>query len=146
MSPSRRHVLAGWVGLGGLALAGCLDRIGSGSESELLEASSIETVGTECAGADAETASADRAGETLSLSGVLPASNPCHEAVLVDVSLGDGTLSVRVDVESTLEEGGVCVECVGAVTYEATVDLPADATVRRVVVDHETGETIEISL
>lgn len=147
MSPTRRTLIASGAVLGSLALAGCQDRFaptanGSGADSQGEE--SIETVGTDCGTPDDEHARADRDGNTVTLSGVLVTSNPCHEAVLVEYSLTDGELSVDIDAVSTLDEGEVCIECIGAISYEATIEVDSDAVVARVRLNHVPGETFTI--
>ena len=99
----------------------------------------IRTLDSRCQSGD-ETVSINKGDSTVTISGVLTASNPCHEAMLNAVSYtGDSdTLRVNVGVESTDE---VCVDCVGAIEYEATVEF-ADGLPASVTVSHQ-GEIIE---
>jgi hypothetical protein len=67
----------------------------------------------------------DRAEATItdgavSISGAVPVSTPCHEAVLSDASLDEGRLSVAVDVEDT-NEGQTCAQVISSVEYEVTL-------------------------
>ncbi len=149
MSPTRRTLLASGAVLGSLALAGCQDGsapTAPGDADDALSEPSIETLDADCGNSDDEGARADRAADVLSLSGVLVTSNPCHEAELVDYSLTDGELSVNIDAVSTLDADEACIECIGAISYEAAIDLDADAVVSQVVISHVSGETFTIPL
>ena len=110
-------------------------------DSPELGSSTIETVDTDCGSAEDERIDVEPDGDTIVVTGSLPAPNPCHEAVLDDVGIEDGTdrLAVVVDVQSTLDEGEVCIECVGRVDYEATIELMHGDELRSIHVDHATG-------
>jgi hypothetical protein len=108
---------------------------------------SIETVEAECStGEDGEVEAECSTGEdgevevafegaSVVVEGSLPAPTPCHEAALADVEIEGDELSLRVDVRST---GEVCVECVGAIEYEAVVELDGAITIESVRIDHVT--------
>jgi hypothetical protein len=146
----RRQFLRGTALLGGLAVSGCLaDSPGRGTDTptdtesddtdDRTEAAvvdtSITTTGTECRSDEREVASVsmDEESTTVTVTGTMHTSDPCHEAVLdgTHYDAATGTLDVAVVAEPTDD---VCVHCVGAVKYEVTVEfeggLPATVTVR----------------
>jgi hypothetical protein len=103
--------------------------------SHAVVGTSIETVDSGCGtGEDGEVEVAFE-GASVVVEGSLPAPTPCHEAVLADVEVEGDELSLRVDVRST---GEVCVECVGAIEYEAVVELDDAITIESVRIDHVT--------
>lgn len=115
----------------------------------------IETLETDCAGAEGggdeggeqenesegdgdggETGDADRAtieatDEGATIRGTVGSPTPCYEARVVESEVADGELRVRIGVEA--EDTDLCMECLGAVEYEATVAGDVD----RIVVEHE---------
>lgn len=91
----------------------------------------VETLETGCATGE-NSVRATRDGDILSVEGVIDAPDPCHTAVVSDTSLDNSELAVTVGVES---ENTICQQCVGEVSYEATIDLDG-ADVERLVVDH----------
>lgn len=103
----------------------------------------VETLETDCSTGD-ETADATIDDDTLTVEGVIGAPDPCHAAEVVDLVHEDGELTVVVDVESTLDEGEMCQQCLGAVRYEASIDLDG-AELERVRVDHESGDRHTVS-
>ena len=129
MSPTRRHLLASGTGLASLVLAGCAAPTAGDIEA------TIQTVDSECASGDSDTADATFVDSGAEIEGTLGAPNPCHEAALEDVTLEGDTLSVVIGVESTDE---ICVECVGRIEYRAQID--ASEPVATLVVDHVDGE------
>lgn len=110
-------------------------------EAPELVDSSIETTASDCGGSDQ--ASVTTGETTVSIDGVLPASNPCHEAVLTDVSVSGGDLAVSVGTESTLTEGEGCIDCLGGVAYTVDVELTDATKIVSVAVDHANAETHE---
>jgi hypothetical protein len=96
---------------------------------------SIETGEATCGGADSHEVT--RGDGRVTVEGTIPASNPCHEAVLESVGLSGGSLSVVVGVQSTRDEGEVCANCIGEVTYRAEVTLEAGTSVDSVGVRHD---------
>lgn len=138
---------------GSLAVAGCLSEGSGGSDSTTegsgggsttegttteptTEASmsvsgrSLETVSTGCGTENAAEVSFTESG--ASVSGKIPVSDPCHEAVFADVSLGDGGLVVTMAAEAT--DADACQQCLGVVEYSAGLEtengVPASVTVR----------------
>lgn len=98
----------------------------------------ITTRNADCGeGNEASIAFADGAVE---IEGSLMASDPCHEAVLADVSVEDDELELTVGTEQVDE--GMCAQCIARVDYEATVrfesESPSIAAVR-----HEGDEGTE---
>lgn len=147
----RRRLLLG--GVGTLALAGCLDdmddQLPNGDEDDqppdvAVSSESIDTNSGDCGNPDDETASATRTETGVAVEGTTLAPNPCHIATLQ--TLLEGTsLSVIIGVEDDGSE--VCIECVGKLDYIADIELPDEAVVDTVSIEHEAGEftdTIEL--
>ena len=106
---------------------------GSGSDPSNI---TLETVGAACAEGDNDSVTIDWSGGVIVVNGTTPAPNPCHEAVLKEGTIEDGSFTLVVDVADA-NEGGVCQDCVGAVEYEARVepenpDEITEATVRHI--------------
>lgn len=147
----RRALLRRTAALGAIGLAGCLSDGGSDStptesptpEPPAVDTTSVETTNTDCASDDGGVASfdADASNHRLTVTGTVQASDPCHLAELTATELDDDTLSVTVGTRRD-EEQGVCIECVGAIGYEATVTLTVGLTAE-VVVEHESGEGVD---
>ena len=152
---TRRDALAGATGLGAVAIAGCVsgsdDNEGgdaansdpdpendqenggesrdNGDEQEtelaLVGMELTETSGSCGSGDQVEASVVD--GDII-LSGKLPASNPCHEAVVSNGTMEDRSLSMTVGVESTSGEDETCASCLGVVDYEATLEFSEELT------------------
>jgi len=110
-----------------------------GAAGRGVDDTSIETVDSSCGPDDDGDVAADFGAEATTISGTLPAPTPCHEAVIDSTAVDGGRLSIVVGVRSTREEGMGCIECVGAVTYEARIEPSDPSTVTAVTVDHATG-------
>jgi len=118
--------------------AGGRDEGGAASVSD----ASIETVDASCGGGTEHErlVAVSRTAGGVTIDGVLQTSNPCHRAVLTGVAVTDGRLTVDVAAESTLGEGEVCVQCVGAVQYTVDVELSNADALTGVTVSHPDGE------
>lgn len=103
-----------------------------------IKSSSIELVDSGCAGKDTGTATVSTDAGTIVVDGSITAPTPCYRVGLHTVELtGEG---LRVVVEHAPPEGdGACIECVGALEYEATVTVE-NAYPDRVIVEHADGE------
>jgi hypothetical protein len=143
----RRTLLGALGGLGGLA--GCLGGGDPGTAPTDTTASpsavtpavtgrSIETTNAECADVDGR-ADATVGADSVTIEGVTPAPNPCHEATIEGATVEKRQLRVTVGVTETGE--GACVQCVGAVTYTATIAVTGGDDIDAVVVEHTEGET-----
>jgi len=93
----------------------------------------IETTGTECRSGNPGEAAADRGDGTVTVDGVIGASNPCHEAVLQEVAIHNRQLVLTVDVDS---RDGPCQKCLGAISYTATVELSGADGLAGVTAEH----------
>jgi hypothetical protein len=71
---------------------------------------------------------------TVRIKGIAETPTPCYEAVVDSVAVTDGELRVEVGFETDGSEA--CVECIGAVTYEATVELDTTDGIDAVTVTH----------
>ena len=157
---TRRDALISSAAIGSLAVSGCLSRgeggvPGNGSgggngdensdglDSGIVDAS-IETTGSDCGSPDDDQIDAVRGEESITVTGVLPAPNPCHEAVLESSELEDGVLSFVVDVKDATTDDEECIQCHGAIEYEVRFELGDVSAVETVAVDHVTGERHEI--
>ena len=78
--------------------------------------------------------------DVITITGTLLTRNPCHEAVIESITAEGDQLSVGVGVRSTLQEGTACVDCLGAVSYEARVELVDQSGITTVAVDHTPGD------
>ena len=85
---------------------------------------SITTTGANCASGEDGSVSVtiDRDAGRVRVSGALSTPTPCHRATLSAVDYDPGTETLALDVVAASTED-VCVDCVGRVEYEATVDL-----------------------
>jgi len=71
---------------------------------------------------------------------------PCYSATLRRVTVEEGVLEIRI-AEVPPPEGTVCVECIGSVSYTATI-RPGGTTIERVRVVHVgrgTAETVAVA-
>lgn len=88
--------------------------------------SAVETLGSGCGSPDDSSAAISPNAEQsrLTISGTFVAGTPCQTIVLEDLRYDPAadTLTVAVGAETTDEN---CVECVGAVDYEARIDFEA---------------------
>jgi hypothetical protein len=149
---TRRELLLAATSLGAVSAAGCLGRASSplsGSPSDEggdgIVGTSIETVRSDCGDPGDDDAAATVSDGTVRVEGVLPAPDPCHEAVLETASYEDGTLSFRIGAQST-RDGEPCPACVGAVEYEASVELDDASGLEAVTVVHATPDGEEHEL
>jgi hypothetical protein len=140
---NRRELLRRTGVFSALGLAGCTsgandpqsgtDGDGSGSDGSSATATpepsvtahSVETTASGCLSGDERSTHDvrhDPATGTVTIVGRLVTPTPCHEATVESIGYDtdEGTLTVVVGSERT--EGG-CVECIGLVEYEATLDF-----------------------
>jgi hypothetical protein len=139
----RRAFVGTAASLGVIGLAGCVSD-GAGTtptatdtdKPPTIDASSIETTGTDCANGTGgvDGLDADASNHRLTVRGTVEAPDPCHLAELTETDLAVGTLSVTVG--TVPDDQDVCVECVGAIDYEAVVHL-TDGLTAEVRITHE---------
>lgn len=138
----RRALLAS---LGTVAIAGCINvggqlpenRRSDDAEGELSAVSSdIVTIDTDC-GTEHADHSWSLEGDTVVIDGYRPAPNPCHEATIEEVLVVSDTLVVDLGIDSTREQDEVCIECVGKISYQATVEVENPAALETVEVRGE---------
>lgn len=149
---TRRNALVGALGIGAVALAGCVSDSGDGDDpdeesdnqkddQEADVDSSIERVGSRCAEASQGEAPVFLDDDEYVVQGTIPSPTPCYEPVIDSQGFEDGTLSVTVDVTET--DDGPCTDCTGEVMYDATVSGPDPSEVDSVSITHAGGETHE---
>lgn len=107
---------------------------------ELVE-SSIETVDTECATGDDDRVQADRSSDRFEIDGRIPASTPCHRALIDAATVDDRELIVEIGLESTLAEDESCIQCLGRISYRASLEVRGAHEIERLTVKHADGGT-----
>lgn len=151
----RRTLLKNTVALGSIAtLGGCLsDGTGDGGTTEsngtdaptttppmAVSDRSIETTSTTCGDENTASVTFEDAGATIS--GSIPASTPCHDATLVDVSASGDELQVTVG--TTERDTDSCESCLGAISY--TAEVTTNNGPQSTTVTHEhMGETTTVA-
>ena len=105
-----------------------------------IDNASIETLDSGCWTDEEEPIGVEFGDDVITITGTLRTGNPCYEAVIESVTAEADQLSVGVGVRSTLEEGEFCVDCLGAISYEARIELADQSGVTTVVVDHTPGD------
>jgi hypothetical protein len=142
----RRRLLATFAALAA-GTAGCVETPDGATPTDepspRITDTTFDARDGECA-TDAERADVRFDGDAVRVDGRLETPTPCHGAALADATLaGDGDRLV-VAVRTTDPPSGACVQCVGAVPYEATVRfagvLPAEVRVEH---DGEAVTTVE---
>lgn len=97
-----------------------------GCPSPSIAAVEIAVLARDCGTEDDEAATVTYGDENVAVSGTFVAGSPCSQ-----LSIGSGTYdaesrTARVVVEADEDEEGGCVNCVGAIDYEATVAFEDD--------------------
>lgn len=105
----------------------------------------IESEEGSCLSGDGAGASVSFGADRLAVDGTIQAPNPCHRAVIADVSERDGEVTLTVGVESTAEGTTACVECVGAVGYRATLSYGASPPESVTVVHRRDDESVIVA-
>lgn len=105
-----------------------------------IDGASIETIEARCGSPDEDGITVDKNAETVIIDGSLPASNPCHEAVLEAAAVEDAGLSVVIDAADTTGEDEGCVTCYGTVSYRAEIELVEPQAAEWARVNHKTGD------
>ncbi|MFB6111654.1 MAG: hypothetical protein ABEJ35_03865 [Halobacteriaceae archaeon] len=83
--------------------------------------------------------------EQVIVTGRIHVPDPCHSATLRSVTYDGERDTLRIVIaQTTGEEDGVCIQCVGAVSYEATVGLDAGYPGTIVVAHDHLGRTDEV--
>lgn len=112
------------------------DRRGPVDGQEVVLGHTVETTDSGCTTKSIGTArkrGVTRTDGGVTVEGSLVTSTPCYAAVVESVSYDSGDLTLAVSAEP---EPGVCIECIGEITYEATVSLSEGVTVDTVSVAH----------
>lgn len=82
---------------------------------------------------------------TVTVTGTIWGNNACYTAVLSDVRLDGGTLTVVVGSESDAGTDTMCAECITEIDYEATVALDSALPREVVVVHRHDGEDTRVT-
>jgi len=91
-------------------------------------------------GSDEDVAEVAFDGDTVRVDGTLATPTPCHGAALAGTRLADDGSRLVVAVRTTDPASESCVQCLGAVPYEATVRFGAGLP-EEVRVEHD-GEPV----
>lgn len=91
---------------------------------EVVEASLTAGDGA-CGSRDDERAVAGYGDEVVRVEGTLPTPDPCHDLGIASLSYDEKTRTARVVVAATASDDG-CMQCVGAIDYEATIRYEHD--------------------
>lgn len=140
----RRRLIGSIGGLGVGLVAGCLGANpgapGDGADRPVVAGHSIVTTDASCqSDPDGDRVEVDFGADGIVIDGVASAPNPCHQARIETATVEADELRVSIGFEQVAD---VCIECVGAISYTATVDVDPADTIETVIVDHgETGET-----
>jgi len=90
----------------------------------------LETTNAACGTENAAEVAFGESG--ASVDGKIPASDPCHEAAFVDVSLSDGSLTLTLEAVET--DADACEQCLAVVEYSAGIEtengVPESVTVK----------------
>ncbi|MFB6139304.1 MAG: hypothetical protein ABEJ26_02580 [Halosimplex sp.] len=98
--------------------------------------SSLTVTGSECGvTVDEASVSFERDDVAVTVTGTIWGSDACFTAVLSDVSLHEGTLTVAVAAESDAGTDTACAQCITEIDYETAVDIDG-ALPRKVIVVH----------
>lgn len=97
----------------------------------------LEMVETACGTEGVDKADITVEDGTVTATGTVSKSNPCHEAFLHSAAVQEGTLRMDIGFRS-LDEA--CEQCLGELRYEATASVLNMDAVDEVVVSHEYGE------
>jgi hypothetical protein len=149
----RRQFLRRTTAVGALGLAGCIsdendDPSGTGGadggdgdtptetapptemptatpETVSVADRSIETVDSGChsGGESGHSVQESEDSQTVTISGTIVTPTPCYEATFETLEYDADADTLTVVVGSDPDDSGACIECVGAVDYEATVSF-----------------------
>lgn len=156
----RREVLRLTAGVGALAVAGCTGgsedpasptetgterpdgAAGGGngpteSPAVAIADTTVQTAEKACLSGDPTTdISFETEADRVVVTGVVRAPTPCHEATLRAAEYDPAADRLFVDVGTEADGSETCVECVGAIGYEVTVDFSGGLP-REVEVAHD---------
>lgn len=116
--------------------------VGNGVSESTFESSEGSCAGT----GDEGRASVSFGDDQVVVEGTLRASNPCHRAVLRDISESEDAVTLTVGVEPTNEGTTACVDCVGAVGYRGTMTYGVTPPAQVTVVHESMGETSTVTV
>lgn len=112
----------------------------SGTGEPTIERTSVSDQSAQCRTNDSEEfARVSKSQDTLVVEGRLHTNTPCHEAVVSDVQVDGGDLSVAIDARSTLGEDEACQQCLGEVAYTVRLELSDVESLEFVRIHHPDG-------
>lgn len=118
-SACRRWVLRGGTAVIGGLVAGCADR--SGGRSGPAETPvTIETTAQDCGGPADEAVTVSFGADRREVTGTIPAPTPCYTITLESWDTSGAAVTIGVGPEAETVDGE-CVQCVGAIDYQATI-------------------------
>ena len=106
---------------------------------------STRTTNTGCDDGSAGTAAVafDAEEIRLTITGIIESPTPCYEASFEGVKYDSDTDELRVTIAAEADGSDVCMECVGAIEYETTLNLEGGFP-GTVVVKHGTGNAAAV--
>lgn len=132
---------------------GKTDIVDYGTTSTLVACADPEVASTNvdvddrgCAGGGEDTATVAYDGERVRVDGTFVASNPCHELSIADARYSAKSGTATVVLDATHPEDQACLDCVGAISYRATVVFERDLP-DHVAVHHRgaAGDTVRVA-
>lgn len=139
----RRTFLIGLGSLGIGTLAGCYapenNSLRTTSPSDMLSVteSEIVTTRTECQSTEGERSTVEIRDDQIVIEGTGVTPNPCHRAVINSTEITDHILTIAIGFKQTDE---LCIECIGAIGYRATVTVTALEDLEEIRVKHANGD------
>ena len=88
-----------------------------------LQSQSVETDETGCGEANEATVAFDEAAGAVTLQGSIPASDPCHVAVVERAEFDSETGTLTVELSVAEDDSDACTQCLGQVDYTASFEF-----------------------
>lgn len=130
-----------------LGFAGCIEPVTKQNRPQSVSAT-LSQYTTSCGSNpkhDIRIAAANATDGTASITGIIPAPNPCQEVILREVIYEDEKEEpeVRVLLQRNPDDSAGCTECLGELEYEVEVEFPAQF--QKLVIEHWTwsGKTVK---
>jgi len=109
------------------------DLVDYGEESTLVACAEPSVANTnvtvasrDCASEDDDRGAVGYGDERIRAKGTVTTRTPCYDLSIAETTYDDETRTARIVVDADAQEDEGCVECVGAISYSATVDYEND--------------------
>lgn len=136
---NRREIIR-YTGLAAIgSIAGCID-VG-GDDNDTTEETepqpeitniSFESIEGRCTNADSSQVQAERMNETISVTGFVIGGNPCYEASLSSSNIQNDMIVLSISLSQTTDSNEVCQECLGEMSFNASVDVDGEVNSVRI--------------